>query len=175
MNTQLNAMKRALEAWQTSVYGSESHHKAMLLAMTNMGRALEQQPADEPVAWAKKAMELATDFAIESLRVGSYERKDTYERTGLASYQTVELRAKREAARERLRQHLYTHPAPVQEPEWKWLDAPVKTLWGDDMVVADLAIDKDHTVSVYCERDQTAKVEALLAPPAAQRQSGDNK
>jgi hypothetical protein len=72
-----------------------------------------QEPADEPVAWAKRAMDLATDFAIESLRVGSYERKDTYEHTGLASYQTVELRAKREAARERLRQHLYTRPQPA--------------------------------------------------------------
>jgi hypothetical protein len=34
------------------------------------------------------------------------------------------------------------------------------------MVVADLAIDKDNTVSVYCERDQTAKVEAMFNPPA---------
>ena len=52
---------------------------------------------------------------------------------------------------------------------WKWHQAPVKTSWGDEMVVADLAIDKDHTVSVYCERDQTAKVEAMLNPPAARR------
>jgi len=36
------------------------------------------------------------------------------------------------------------------------------------MVVADLAIDKDNTVSVYCERDQTTKVEAMFNPPAAQ-------
>jgi hypothetical protein len=57
--------------------------------------------------------------------------------------------------------------APVQEPvAWKWHQAPVKTSWGHDMAVADLAIDKDNTVSVYCERDQTAKVEAMLAPPA---------
>jgi hypothetical protein len=61
--------------------------------------------------------------------------------------------------------------APVQEPvAWKWHQAPVKTSWGNDMVVADLAIDKDNTVSVYCERDQTAKVEAMFTPPAAQRQ-----
>ena len=40
--------------------------------------------------------------------------------------------------------------APVQEPvAWKWHQAPVKTSWGNDMVVADLAIDKDNTVSVY--------------------------
>jgi len=41
------ALKLALEAWQTSVYGSESHHKAMLLAMTNMAQAIAAQP--EPV------------------------------------------------------------------------------------------------------------------------------
>ncbi len=46
--------------------------------------------------------------------------------------------------------------------EWAWMPAPIKTQWGDDMVVADLAIDKDHTVSVYCERDQTEKVEAMF-------------
>ena len=54
---------------------------------------------------------------------------------------------------------------------WKWDQAPIKTSWGHKMVVADLAIDKDNTVSVYCERDQTDKVEAMLTtPPAAQRQ-----
>jgi hypothetical protein len=46
--------------------------------------------------------------------------------------------------------------------EWAWMPAPIKTQWGHDMVVADLAIDKDHTVSVYCERDQTARVEAMF-------------
>jgi hypothetical protein len=64
---------------------------------------------------------------------------------------------------------VFTKPAPVQE-SWHWSEAPVKTQWGDEMVVADLAIDKDHTVSVYCERDQIAKVEAMFTPPAAQRQ-----
>lgn len=51
--------------------------------------------------------------------------------------------------------------AQKQEP-WVWMPAPIKTVWGHDMVVADLAIDKDHTVSVYCERDQTEKVEAMF-------------
>jgi hypothetical protein len=51
--------------------------------------------------------------------------------------------------------------AEKQEP-WVWMPAPIKTQWGHDMVVADLAIDKDHTVSVYCERDQTEKVEAMF-------------
>jgi len=45
----------------------------------------------------------------------------------------------------------------------KWQQAPVKTQWGDDMVVASVAIDNDHTLSLYCERDQAPKVEAMFA------------
>ena len=63
-------------------------------------------------------------------------------------------------------QPLYT-TLPAAPVAWKWHQAPVKTSWGHDMVVADLAIDKDNTVSVYCERDQTTKVEAMFTPPAA--------
>jgi hypothetical protein len=48
--TKDEALDLALEAWQTSVYGSESHHKAMLLAMTNMAQA-RSAPVQEPVAW----------------------------------------------------------------------------------------------------------------------------
>ena len=44
----------------------------------------------------------------------------------------------------------------------EWIQAPVKTQWGDEMVVASVEIDKDHTVCLYCERDQTAKVEAMF-------------
>jgi hypothetical protein len=65
----------------------------------------------------------------------------------------------------------YRYDPPVAEPvAWKWHQAPVKTAWGHEMVVADLAIDKDNTVSVYCERDYTAKVEAMFStPPAAEK------
>jgi hypothetical protein len=45
----------------------------------------------------------------------------------------------------------------------KWQQAPVKTQWGDDMVVASVAIDNDHTLSLYCERDQAPKIEAMFA------------
>ena len=45
----------------------------------------------------------------------------------------------------------------------KWQQAPVRTTWGDEMVVASVAIDKDHTVCLYCERDQTPKVDAMFA------------
>jgi hypothetical protein len=62
-------------------------------------------------------------------------------------------------------QPLYTTP-PAALVAWKWHQAPFKTSWGHEMVVADLAIDKDNTVSVYCERDQTTKVEAMFTPPA---------
>ena len=51
----------------------------------------------------------------------------------------------------------------------KWQQAPVKTQWGDDMVVASVAIDKDHTVDLYCEREQIAKVEVMFTSPPAQR------
>lgn len=46
----IEAMKQALEAWQTSVYGSERHHKAMLFAMTNIGAAIAEAEKQEPVA-----------------------------------------------------------------------------------------------------------------------------
>ena len=49
------------------------------------------------------------------------------------------------------------------EIKLKWQQAPVKTQWGDEMVVASVAIDKDHTVCLYCEREQTPKVDAMFA------------
>ena len=79
--------------------------------------AMDAKPAhQEPVAWAETAMRLAADFSIESLRLGSYERKDKYENAGRASWQTIEIREKREAARERLRQHVYTSPPAQRKP-----------------------------------------------------------
>jgi hypothetical protein len=52
--TLIEAAKQALEAWQTSVYGSESHHKSMLLAMTNMAQAIAEAEKQESVAWAEE-------------------------------------------------------------------------------------------------------------------------
>ncbi len=43
-----------------------------------------------------------------------------------------------------------------------WSKAPIKTQWGDDMVVADVSIDKDHTLSLYCESSEVKKVEAMF-------------
>lgn len=46
----------------------------------------------------------------------------------------------------------------------EWTQAPTKTQWGHDMVEASVAIDKDHTLSLYCEASQTDKVPKLLKP-----------
>ena len=46
----------------------------------------------------------------------------------------------------------------------KWSKAPVKTQWGHDMVETCVALGKDHTLSLYCERDQTHKVEKAMRP-----------
>ena len=63
----------------------------------------------------------------------------------------------------------YVPAIPAQQPAQqepvalKWQQAPIRTAWGDEMVVASVAIDKDHTLSLYCERDQAPKVEAMFA------------
>jgi hypothetical protein len=62
-----------------------------------------------------------------------------------------------------LREALAEQPAQQEPVALKWQQAPVKTQWGDEMVVASVAIDKDHTVCLYCERDQTSKVDAMFA------------
>ena len=57
-------------------------------------------------------------------------------------------------------------PEPVKAAQpvaLKWQRAPIRTAWGDDMVVASVAIDNDHTLSLYCERDQAPKVDAMFA------------
>jgi hypothetical protein len=45
----------------------------------------------------------------------------------------------------------------------KWSDAPDRTSWGASMRVADIEIDRDHTLTLFCEADQTAKVDAMFA------------
>ena len=62
-----------------------------------------------------------------------------------------------------LREALAEQPAQQEPVALKWQQAPVKTQWGDDMVVASVAIDNDHTLSLYCERDQAPKVDAMFA------------
>jgi len=46
-----------------------------------------------------------------------------------------------------------------------WHDAPTRTEWGHDMVVTTVALGKDHSVDLYCERNKKAEAEALLKRP----------
>ena len=46
----------------------------------------------------------------------------------------------------------------------EWTQAPTKTQWGYEMMEASVAIDKDHTLSLYCEASQTDKVPKILKP-----------
>ena len=69
-----------------------------------------------------------------------------------------------------IRERLGQQPAQQKPVALKWQQAPIRTAWGDEMVVASVAINKDHTVDLYCERDQTPKVDAMFtSPPVAQR------
>lgn len=52
-------------------------------------------------------------------------------------------------------------PVPVA---LKWSPAPRKTEWGECMVCADVEIDRDHTLTLYCEGGQTARVDAMFSP-----------
>ena len=46
-----------------------------------------------------------------------------------------------------------------------WQDAPTRTQSGHDMVVTTVALGKDHSADLYCERSKTAEAEALLKKP----------
>lgn len=47
----------------------------------------------------------------------------------------------------------------------EWQNAPATTWWGHDMVVATVALGKDHSVDLFCARSKTAEAEALLKKP----------
>jgi hypothetical protein len=62
------------------------------------------------------------------------------------------------SVKENLRKALaQPEPEPVA-----WYPAPVKTEWGENMVMTELAISDNHTVDIYCEADQVKKVEEML-------------
>ena len=50
----------------------------------------------------------------------------------------------------------------VAVQKWQWKETPTKTSWGSTMVLVDLKIDKDHTATLYCEKSQKNKVEAMF-------------
>ena len=55
----------------------------------------------------------------------------------------------------------------------KWNNAPDRTSWGASMRVADIEIDRDHTLTLFCEADQTAKVDAMFAESLLMQQEID--
>ncbi len=52
--------------------------------------------------------------------------------------------------------------ASTSREPFGWAPAPKRTEWGDGMVLADVEIDRDHTLSIYAEADQAANVAAAL-------------
>lgn len=57
----------------------------------------------------------------------------------------------------------------------KWGKAPIKTTWDVGMVQADIEIDADHTLTIYCESDQTEKVEEIFHTEALQAVTAERK
>jgi len=86
-------MKQALEAWQTHVYGSDIHHKAMLVAMTNMGQAIAEAEKQEPYGWVS-----------QHTTKGMYEWQFNKERSGVYPDTAISILP------------VYTHPQPKREP-----------------------------------------------------------
>jgi hypothetical protein len=108
--------------------GGELEAKEALLALIEQRIAAAPPVAPAPARegaqtvtkeWLDRAMELAVDFGVESLRVGSYERRDNILNNGAALYDTLDRRTKREEARGRLRTHLFSAlsaAAPAEPP-----------------------------------------------------------
>jgi tetratricopeptide (TPR) repeat protein len=147
MTKQTEAMKLALEALVhlqptalTSFYTIGDRDKAI----TALREALAEQPAQQ--------------CRTEPRRLHQSERE------GWRYADELEQERKRlNEANQAMLEALKAQPAQQEPVALKWQQAPVKTQWGDDMVVASIAIDKDHTVCLYCERDQTPKVDAMFA------------
>ena len=122
-------------------------------------------PVQEPVAVDQATMELAESVGLIGPASRTHDLHAAIQRFHDLICVNATMKAAKMAA-DAIREAT-SSASPVQETAgWKWHQAPVKTSWGHKMVVADLAIDKDNTVSVYCERDQTTKVEAMFNPPA---------
>lgn len=111
--TKDEALKLALEAWQTSVYGSESHHKAMLLAMTNMAQALAA-----PVPTVIGMRDAKYLDSTPRLHVGNSAFEDWFQAQPFAT-QTGTKQISRDSYAAGMGDPLVTYaaqPAPVQEP-----------------------------------------------------------
>jgi len=150
--------QQALEA--LTIYSDAQCSPKGRNAITALREALAQ-PEQEPVEVDQATMEVAESVGL----IGPASRTHDLHAAIQRFHDLICANATIKAAAAFSR----TLEAKDEPVAWKWHQAPVKTSWGHDMVVADLAIDKDNTMSIYCERDQTAKVKAMFTPPAAQR------
>jgi len=55
-----------------------------------------------------------------------------------------------------------TNPKPERDLSLKWTPAPTTTRWGSEMMVADIELDKDSTLTLYCAMEDLDKVPAVL-------------
>lgn len=130
----------SIEAIKQTLEALESCRTALQPAITSLRQAIQEEALRNVARLGQE---------IEQEPVGWYDREyQDFSRVQRVGWEPI-----------------YTTPqtqqAEKQEP-WVWQQAAIKIQWGHDMVVADFAIDKDHTVSVYCERDQIEKVEAMF-------------
>jgi hypothetical protein len=123
--------------------------------------AAQPAPVQEPVEVDQATMELAESVGLIGPASRTHDLHAAIQRFHDLICVNATIKAAKMAA-----DAIRESTPPAAPVAWKWHQAPFKTSWGHEMVVADLAIDKDNTVSVYCERDQTAKVEAMFNPPA---------
>lgn len=97
--------------------------------------------------WAKKAMELALDYGVDSLRVGSYERKDTLMNNHVYTWETIQLREKRKKSREALARYLASAVCQLERSDPK----PTRRLTGE-MIYKAL---RDSGLTRYHQPDST--------------------
>jgi hypothetical protein len=160
MKTDRELMQQALEALK--LIDEAMPFPVAKLTIKNLSERLAQ-PEQEPVEVDRATMELAESVRLIGPASRTHDLHCAIQRFHDLICVNATIKAAQMAA-----DAIREATSPAAPVAWKWHQAPVKTSWGHDMVVADLAIDKDHTVSIYCERDQTAKVEAMFTSPAAQ-------
>lgn len=77
--------------------------------------------------WANEAMNLALDYGVDSLRVGSHERKDILMNNGGYTWATIRLREQRDASRDKLARYLASAVCQLERSDPK----PVRRLTGE--------------------------------------------
>ena len=132
------------------------------LSMLTGDERVQDEAAD-----AIAALVAERDAAVAALRLIQHATAPTPEGDGGYHENAYELATAALAARQ--------HTA--QGEKIAWHKSPSKTEFGADIVIADSQIDKDHTLTMYCERDQIDKVPGallrLLTQPAAPAQRLD--